>query len=415
MIRNLQIVQVVNWICRILFISFFLPAKWQTFIMIAFSACTIIYSVYKKILVEQKEFLLAFLLGGGFLFYLAWIPFTPDIAKGELLSLIERKISLFLFPFVFLLFTKITTITFRTQLPWFSIGFLAMSFYANLRILFVAIGMQGSQFSDHVTYRIAFEQYAQIHPSYFGMYGCFAIAILWLYGSAFFVERHWLSYLLQFLILISLILLVPKTAMVALILIFIYAMIFVFSYSPRIKVYIGLILALILPCIYLLIPFVHQRVGEVLYSFSHITPNMNNSVDMRSLLVTFDLMLLKDHWLFGLGPAELQSQLNLLLYYFSFYAGHPLGTYNTHNEYLNQWLSFGLFGFLFFISILWIHVWRAIRRKQTIYLFLMMILMTMFLTENILSRQHGILFFALFTSLFYFSPADNEPDRISVT
>ena len=126
---------------------------------------------------------------------------------------------------------------------------------------------------------------------------------------------------------------------------------------------------------------------------------------MRRLIFQEDLSLLQKHWLLGLGPSQLQEQLNLFFYLSSFYAGQALGSYNTHNEYLNQWLSFGLIGAILFIFILFMHYRKAFTTKNTLYLFLLIILSVTFFTENILSRQHGVVFFSLFTSLFFFIPA----------
>ncbi|MBK8685990.1 MAG: hypothetical protein IPN26_14010 [Bacteroidetes bacterium] len=89
------------------------------------------------------------------------------------------------------------------------------------------------------------------------------------------------------------------------------------------------------------------------------------------------------------------------MYFHSAISRQALGTYNTHNEYLNYWLSFGLLGFIILLAVLLIFLYRAIKRKDVLYISLMILLLCTFLTENWLSVQHGVLFFAGFGSLFF--------------
>ncbi len=256
---------------------------------------------------------------------------------------------------------------------------------------------------NHVAYRTAFERIAHIHPTYFGMYLCFAIAILWLHGGQYVGKRLWISVTLQLFLFISLILLMPKSAVLALAVLFVYAFLKVFQIGKLQKLWLALALIVGLSTLYVVFPIVQQRMDEVLFFANGHAPDVrNNSMDMRHVIFKEDMVLLKKHWLLGLGPSGLQEQLNLLFFVSSFYAGHALGTFNTHNEYLNQWLSFGVFGMLLFLLILFLHVRKAIHHHHTLYLFLLIILMVTFLTENALSRQHGVVFYSLFTSLFFF-------------
>jgi O-antigen ligase len=312
-------------------------------------------------------------------------------------------------PFIFLLFSKLSSSSWKPHLSWFVGGALMTALYGNAMILYEQVSIQSSFAMNHVAYRIAFERLTQIHPTYFGMYVCFAIAILWVYGAHFFKHRLWLSIVIQLLLLIALLLLMPKAAILALCLLFVYAMLFLFKTSRSKKIYLSLLLICGLSLFYRAIPVAHQRIDEVFFFAENNSPDViNNSMNMRRLIFQEDLSLLKKNWLLGLGPIQLQEQLNLFFYLSSFYAGQALGSYNTHNEYLNQWLSFGLIGALLFIFVLCKHYRKAFTTKNTLYLFLLIILSVTFFTENVLSRQHGVVFFSLFTSLFFFIPAISQ-------
>ena len=67
------------------------------------------------------------------------------------------------------------------------------------------------------------------------------------------------------------------------------------------------------------------------------------------------------------------------------------------------WLSFGIIGILVLVFVLGIHYATALRAKDHRYIYLLVILSVTFFTETILSRQIGVLFYAVFTSLFFFS------------
>ena len=399
---KINIERIIPWVFRILLISFFLPPKVQTLVFILISASIIITSIILKIKFTRFEIFTAFILGGIYLFYLFYIPLTPPDSKHLVYSFLEREISLFLFPFVFLCLSKISNSSYQPYLIWFVYGNLVSSVIANLSILANVI-LGSMKNLNHITYRLAFENITHIHPTYFGMYLCLGIAILWVYNFEQYGISKWISLFFQAILVISLMMLMPKSALLSMLLIFIYCMIYIFKISIKLKIILSISLlgfAILLP---LVIPFIAQRLNEVVSFIYHPNSNLiNNSVDMRNLIFQTDLVLLKEHWLFGLGPVELQKHLDALLFLSSFFAGHALGTFNTHNEYLNQWLSFGLGGFIFFISILFIHFRKAILNQNLIYLFLLIILSITFLTENVLSRQQGVLFYSLFTSLFFF-------------
>ncbi|GBL34576.1 hypothetical protein EMGBS15_01710 [Filimonas sp.] len=342
-------------------------------------------------------------MGSAYWLYMIWLPLTPAENTHELYSLLERKISCLLLPFIFLLFSKLSTISWKPYLMWFVSGAFITATVSNLVILYKVCIQQVMPALNHVAYRKSFEEITQIHPTYFGMYLCFAMGILWLYGKYHFKKSIWISYGLQIFLFLFLILLMPKSALLALSVLFAYALFYIFQIGKLKKIWIAFLLLGSLCTLYFIFPFVQQRIDEVfLFTMGDAPDVINNSVDMRHLILDIDLGLLKQHWLFGLGPTGLQQQLDLLLYVSSIYAGHALGSFNAHNEYLNQWLSFGLFGFMLFIATLLFHYKKSTEQGNTLYLFLMIILSVTFLTENILSRQHGIVFYSLFTSLFFF-------------
>jgi O-antigen ligase len=127
-----------------------------------------------------------------------------------------------------------------------------------------------------------------------------------------------------------------------------------------------------------------------------------NDVKENSLLVRLgiyqcSLGLLNQYYLTGVGPDHLQLELDRCYYRF------PADVYsrqhfNTHNQYLDYWLSYGIIGLLILCTVFFIPLFIA-RKQDLIYMLFLLLLLICFLGENILSRQAGIVFYAFFNAM----------------
>ena len=111
--------------------------------------------------------------------------------------------------------------------------------------------------------------------------------------------------------------------------------------------------------------------------------------------------ILKDNWLLGVGVENVQDKLNSCYgkYTYQNFDDFKNTTYNSHNQYLDIILKYGIFGLvLFFIFLLW-----GIKNNDFNYqIFIFLTLMSL-ISENIFDRQVGIVFFNLLNSLFFIS------------
>jgi len=103
---------------------------------------------------------------------------------------------------------------------------------------------------------------------------------------------------------------------------------------------------------------------------------------------------------YGLGPGDVQSNLDLCYNQYETNA-YNTGIFNTHNQYLFYWLSFGTVGLFLFIGSYTIFIRHAYLVKENIYIVFLTYMLVCFLTENILSRNTGIMLFAIFNIMFY--------------
>lgn len=117
----------------------------------------------------------------------------------------------------------------------------------------------------------------------------------------------------------------------------------------------------------------------------------------KNLVCAFEIF--QDYPIKGVGTGSVQSLLNKC-YKEKNYWGLK-HNFNSHNEYLEEMARHGIIGvfnisFLFFYPVL-----ISIKKRYYMYLSFSIIIIIASLTENILSRQIGVVFFAFFNTLFY--------------
>ncbi|WP_143055952.1 MULTISPECIES: hypothetical protein [unclassified Flavobacterium] len=74
--------------------------------------------------------------------------------------------------------------------------------------------------------------------------------------------------------------------------------------------------------------------------------------------------------------------------------------YNTHNQYIWYFVTYGFLGLTLFLGIFGIQFWNFIKNKNGYSFFFIFIFSSQSLFENLLSRQLGIYLFLWFCYLF---------------
>jgi O-antigen ligase len=235
------------------------------------------------------------------------------------------------------------------------------------------------------------------------MYLCFSICILLLAAQFTNRAQNAVKYLLLYSLLIFLLALLAKAPLIALVVIAVHYAFVQRKNLYRYKAVLAGTVAVVAAA-WLFIPFVSQRVNEMLQAGAGRTGSVaDNSVYARQQIWHVDMDLLRQHWLTGIGPGRIyETFLNQMLYY-SLGNGTVLNIHDPHNEYVYEWLSFGVLGIILFATILIVYLTRAIRAKDHLFLYLLIILYTTFFTETVLSTQHGVLFFTVFTAMLFYS------------
>ena len=140
------------------------------------------------------------------------------------------------------------------------------------------------------------------------------------------------------------------------------------------------------------------RMNSIKYQIrSEADPN-GHSLLQRIEYWKTGLMIIANHPISGVGTGDVQVAFD------EQYEKNnsPLTEDNrlrAHNTYLTTWITFGVFGFIFFVALVW---FAADRFKAADYLGVafMVICFVTFMIEDSLETQAGVTFFAYFWGLF---------------
>ncbi len=121
-----------------------------------------------------------------------------------------------------------------------------------------------------------------------------------------------------------------------------------------------------------------------------------NSVNLRLLEWQASWNIIKKSWLTGVGTGDGQDALKS--YYASFNASTMNMDFDSHNQYLQAIIELGIIGFISLLCCFFLPVFRP--GHSILYVSFILLFSLMCLTESMLARQKGIVFFTLFQSLF---------------
>lgn len=117
--------------------------------------------------------------------------------------------------------------------------------------------------------------------------------------------------------------------------------------------------------------------------------------------------ILQSNFFIGIGTGDMDDELSKEYGKInkSYFSKNPS---NTHNQYLDYLIRYGVIGFLIIFIGFVFYFQNAISTNNEIYLAFLIIVCLCCLTENILNRQFGIVFFFFFNSLFLFGSNKNK-------
>ena len=120
----------------------------------------------------------------------------------------------------------------------------------------------------------------------------------------------------------------------------------------------------------------------------------------RAAINECSIELTKDSFLFGYGVGSVKQQLLDCYSRKNFNVG-TLYKLNSHNYYFHLLLTGGILVLLAFLFLLGNNLVISIKNKDFLYCLFLLMLIINLLSENLLFRIHGVLFFSIFNSILY--------------
>ncbi|PQJ33159.1 O-antigen polymerase [Nonlabens arenilitoris] len=252
----------------------------------------------------------------------------------------------------------------------------------------------------------------KIHPIYLSMHiGVSVIFSLVIFNKGVNWKRLLCLILLDIILIIFLMIMIKKGPIIALIL-GIAFLTLVFK-NKKLFIISGLVAAVII-CTIAVNPKVQSRFAELL-QVQNAKDDITSSTNIRYSIYQCAFDMLPDAGLIGYGIGDGK---NVLIECFqeqaAFLASHK---YNSHNQYLGLVLNVGYLGLILFVVFLLYHMIRAFSRKNYLLIAVVLFYCMVMFSENILERENGVWFFALFVNLFIMldwnlTKIDKEPTSI---
>lgn len=344
----------------------------------------------------QKIHYLFYLLASLYALQLLGLWNTSNLKHG--FFLLEVRLSLLIFPCaVFIAKLDIKERDIKNILNAFMLGLTVVFWFSFSKSSYEMSQIVGQE----LTWTIFLAKLSDVLPLthvYFGLYSGFSM----LYILKTYLENKTVPpvyFLHIFTIASFLALLVPKTVVVSVVLL---SMFLLFQYrkslSRRGVLVIVASFGVFLSSMFLF-PKSFDRLRQFTFGYARenmVNDNTNYSA-LRSVPFYCSIDLIRENWQLGLGTGDVQDKMNEWFLERKF---DKIVFYNSHNQYFDFLLAFGVLGLLVFLLSTSTVLLMAYRFKDLFFLVFILLILLSFSTENILNNNKGVMFYSFFNSLF---------------
>lgn len=332
-----------------------------------------------------------------FFLYIISLIWSDNLGEG--LGYIAKITSFLILPITIFVLRPFKTFL---QIKIFNKVFIiASALFVFITIIFILINIQDivSQQSDYLMnmrlrQKIDLVPIIGEHPIYFSL--LLAVALLLLFYNRF---KSWVLNIIVLLFLVLGLLIASSRGVI--LAISIVSILIIFQQSKNILrafVFFGLLLAGLVTVTYF--SPIKERVTEILENkYTYPEGVHYNSFNMRMAIYNCSFSLIENVPFIGFAPADVQRELNQCYKKYST-SVFDNKNYNTHNQYLDYYFSFGIIGFIIILYSFTYYLKIAIKNKHKHYLNFLILFYIVFLTENVLIRNTGIVLFTTFNCLF---------------
>jgi O-antigen ligase len=161
------------------------------------------------------------------------------------------------------------------------------------------------------------------------------------------------------------------------------------------------------------IPALRERITAIAESKLYFDPKENNANGLTLRLVKWQCSLeaIRSNPIFGVGIGDAQDHLQECYERKNFWG--RLYRFNSHNEYLQSALGLGLVGLLLLLCCMACPLWMAFKAGRYLYVMFLVLISLAFLTESMLERKQGIIFYSFINSFLALQLYENKKERSS--
>ena len=398
-IRNLKGFN-YNYVLCILFVlySFFLPFRNNISSVISILLLLLYIFNYREL---KSKFLLflgnrfAVLFSLLYVVHLIGLIYTSNLKFA--LTDLEIKLPLLFFPIIITSDWIVLRKHLNTLLFSFIIGCLGASTISITNSLFDYLRTNDldSFFYDRVSFLM--------HSSYYAMYLCFAIIIsIYLFRQTNNKVRYFLPFLML-LFLTNIILLSSRAGLLMLAITFLMSLLFImYKRKFRYLIIVSFVLFSSVYIVYNFAPATMQRI-EILNPLSMMKSDTSkvddiNNRDTRLVLAEMSFVIISSNPILGVGTGDVKDAL-INQYKINNFKLGITQKLNSHNQYLQFLVTFGIVGFLIFIISMYYPFIFQLKIKNWLFIYFIVLVSINFLFESILETKAGIEFYAFFSIL----------------
>ncbi len=348
---------------------------------------------------QYRRYILSFSI--IYFIYLVGIFYSNN--QYQALSNVQTKLSLLVFP---LLFSTIDEGILKNQKVKIFFYFILGCFVTTIVLLVHSFYkyLESSSLDEFFYGNLSWYH----HASYIAMFLVFAIGVLF-YKFYNPVQKSNKKHLVINILLIIyfsffVLLLSSKAGIISLLIIFlshIVYLIFRKKYVRSISMLIIYALTLWGSSTYLTVTSSRLSKAQQAISSNDLDKNSTESTTERLLIWQSAVSVIKENILAGVGTGDTNDAL-LKTYKTNQYSGALESRLNAHNQYLQTFIAIGIIGFLVLMGMLFIPLYTAFKKRDILYLLLLLLICFNLLFESMFERQAGVVFYAFFNGLFFF-------------
>ena len=364
---------------------------------------------YRGLLKSDKA---AVLLSGG-LFLLILLRCLIPNHNPESLSYVEVSVSLLLIPMAFHLKSGAFTEREISLAGWIFISSTLLAFAFGMGYSLYQVSQMQIESQDLLSFHIRtfFENAVRYHPTYASvLLGATMLKLL-----QNLLERKnnpWLIGVLMVFAGILLALLASRTPIAATL----GCMVLLVAFYTKSILKAGVMLAVITASAFVFfqtVPSFSARFKEVSVENTKLPEkNSEDSFNLRTGIFHCSMGIIKQHWIWGIGPGQVKSVLNDC-YNDIAPDVYKNKNFNTHNQFMDYWAGLGIIGpimllllFLFTMLTLW-------KRGDWTGFCILLLFLGAMQTENLLTRQNGIVAFCYLLALHIFVIGKSKGDTVN--